>query len=131
MKNIFLIIVLLVSTTFYAQNNITITQKKCIPKKGFYLKLQRVFDDSRCPEDVTCIWAGEVSIIIEVYKDKKIVEEKTVILNFKNSEENIKWFSNYLPKNSKKIKNIGVFPYPKEGQMVKSKKQFVKITFEN
>jgi hypothetical protein len=129
MKNIFLIVFLFISATFYAQNDITITHKKCIPKKGFHLKLQRVLDDSRCPEGVTCIWAGEVSVIIEVYKNKTKVEEKTLLFNTKNKEENITWFLNYLPKNSKKIKEIAVFPYPKEGQMVKPKSQYIKISF--
>jgi hypothetical protein len=129
MKNIFLIIVLLINATFYAQNNITITQKKCIPKKGFHLKLQRVFDDSRCPEGVTCIWAGEVSVVVEAYKDKQFIEAKTMTLNAKNSEENAKWFLNYLPNGTKIIKSIAVLPYPKKDKITNSKKKYITIGF--
>jgi hypothetical protein len=87
-----------------------------------------VINDSRCPEGVTCIWAGEVSATIEVYKDKKLVEEKDVLFNSANRLENIKWFENYF---SKKIKGIGVMPYPKEGVNIKPKKQYIKIVFED
>ncbi len=116
----------LFSVLLLAQSDVKITSKKCIPKKGFHLKLLRVFDDSRCPENVTCIWAGEVSAIVEVYNNKKLVEEKTVIFNSKNQEENILWFSNYY---QKKITNVGVVPYPKEGVVVKAKKQYIVIYF--
>lgn len=131
MKKGIMVLLLVFSATLFAQSEIKITSKKCIPKKGYHLKLKRVFDDSRCPENVSCIWAGEVSIEIEVYKDKKLIEEKKLLLNFNNSEENIKWITNYLPKNSNNIKSITVFPYPKEGQIIESKKQFVKINYHD
>lgn len=126
MKNILTLFLLLSSISFYAQSTIKITTKKCIPKQGFHLRLKAVFDDSRCPEGVTCIWAGEVSATIEVYKDKKLVEEKDLTFNAINRVENIKWFENYFPK---KIKGIGVAPYPKDGVTVNSKKQYLTIVF--
>lgn len=124
MKKILTLILLLFSVSFYAQNEIKITPKKCIPKKGFHLRLKAVIDDSRCPEGVTCIWAGEVSATIEVYKDKKLVEEKDITFNATNRLENIKWFEKYL---SKKIKGIGLMPYPKDGVTIKPKKQYIRI----
>lgn len=128
MKSILTLFVLLSTLSFYAQNEIKITPKKYLPKKGIHLRLKNVFDDSRCPEGVTCIWAGEVSVTIEVYNDKKFVEEKTMVFNTKNRNENLKWFEKYYPK---KIKSMGVFPYPKDGVTIQPKKQFVKIIFEN
>ena len=126
MKKFFLCLAILLNLSVFAQSELKITTKKCIPKLGYYLRLQSVFDDSRCPEGVTCIWAGEVSATIEVYKDKKLAEEKTVTFNSKNKEENLKWFSTYFPK---KIQSIGVAPYPKEGQIVNPKKQYIQIFF--
>ena len=126
MKKILTLFLVLFSSFIFAQSELKITTKKCIPKSGYYLRLQSVFDDSRCPEGVTCIWAGEVSATIEVYKDKKLAEEKTVTFNSKNKEENLKWFSTYFPK---KIQSIGVAPYPKEGQIVNPKKQYIQIFF--
>jgi hypothetical protein len=128
MKRILTLFVLLSSLSFYAQNEIKITPKKCLPKKGIHLRLKNVFDDSRCPEGVTCIWAGEVSVTIEVYNNKKFVEEKAMVFNTKNRDENLKWFEKYY---QKKIKSIGVFPHPKDRVTIQPKKQFVKIIFEN
>ncbi|MEC4003394.1 hypothetical protein OX283_001890 [Flavobacterium sp. SUN052] len=126
MKKVFLIYILFFTFPIFAQSEISITPKKCIPKTGYYLKLNTVFDDSRCPEGVQCIWAGEVSVVIDVYKDKKFVESKTLTFNSKNKDENFKWFETYY---SKKIKGIGVLPAPKDGVVVKPKKQYLKITF--
>jgi hypothetical protein len=74
MKNIILIVTVIYSISFYAQTEIKITTKKCIPKKGYYLQLKNVWDDSRCPEGVNCVWAGEVSVSIKVYNEKKFIE---------------------------------------------------------
>jgi len=71
MKRFLTLFLLFFSFSFYAQNETKITSKKCIPRKGFHLRLKAVINDSRCPEGVTCIWAGEVSATIEVYNDKK------------------------------------------------------------
>ena len=131
MKKIVLLSFLLFSFSLFSQKIEKITPKKCIPKKGYYLKLKSVFDDSRCPEGVTCVWAGEVSVIIEVYKDKQLIEEKRLTLNSKNKVENIKWLVNYLPESSRNIKWITVLPYPKEGIVVKPKKQFISITYND
>jgi hypothetical protein len=131
MKKIVLLTFLLFSFSLFSQKIEKITPKKCIPKNGYHLKLKSVFDDSRCPEGVTCVWAGEVSVIIEVYKDKQLIEEKRLTLNSKNKEENIKWLVNYLPESSKSIKWISVLPYPKEGIVVKPKKQFISITYND
>lgn len=128
MKKLVLLSFLFFSFSLFAQSELKITTKKCVSKKGYHLRLKSVFDDSRCPEGVTCIWAGEVSVTVEVYKDKKFLEEKTLTFNSKNKEVNFKWFATYFPK---KIKSIGVAPYPKEGQIVKPKKQYVTIIFED
>jgi len=126
MKRFLTLFLLFFSFSFYAQNETKITSKKCIPRKGFHLRLKAVINDSRCPEGVTCIWAGEVSATIEVYNDKKLVEEKDVTFNATNRLENLKWFENY---SSKKIKCIGVMPYPKDVVSIKPKKHYVRIVF--
>ena len=120
MKKLFLLILIFASVLTFSQSQLKITSKKCIPKKGFYLKLKSILLDSRCPENVTCIWAGEVSVVLEVYKDKQLLEEKTILFNSLKREENIKWFENYY---TKKIKTISVIPYPKEGIAVNFKKK--------
>lgn len=128
MKKLLTLVLLFFSFSFYAQNEIKITSKKCVPKKGYHLRLKSVFDDSRCPEGVNCIWAGEVSIVVEVYRDKKFVEEQKLTLNSKNQEGNLQWFSKYF---SKKIQSVELLPYPKQGKIIKFKSQYLSVIFAN
>lgn len=44
------------------------------------LKFKKVVSDSRCPKDVTCIWAGEAIVSVEVYEDGKCIEEKLIVV---------------------------------------------------
>jgi len=128
MKKLLTLALLFFSFSFYAQNEIKVTSKKCLPKKGYHLRLKSVFDDSRCPEGVNCIWAGEVSIVVEVYKDKKFVEEQKLTLNSKNREENLQWFSKYF---SKKLQSVELLPYPRQGKIIKFKSHYLSAIFAN
>ena len=117
-----------VSLVSFSQTEYKITSKKRVPLKGNHLKLKSIVNDSRCPENVNCVWAGEVSVVVEVYIDKKLMEEKTITFNSQNSEENNNWFQKYY---CDKIKSISVLPYPKNGVVVAFKKKFIKIIFED
>ncbi|RDI56576.1 hypothetical protein [Flavobacterium glaciei] len=108
---------------------VIIKQKVCPNQKGFQLVLKAIATDSRCPEGVTCIWAGEVSAVILVYKDSKLIEEATLVFLMKNEEYNKKWFSNYLPEKQKKIKSIVVVPYPKEGSKINPEEYYMRIGY--
>lgn len=127
MKRLLFIAIVLCNFSLFAQGEIKITSKKCVPKKGFYLRLKNIVNDSRCPENTTCIWDGEVSVIVEIYKDRQLTEEKTLTFNSKNNEENSQWFSGFY---QKKVKAMAVLPYPKQGVRVKLKKQHIRIVFE-
>lgn len=63
------------------------------------IKFKEVVSDSRCPKDVACVWAGEAKVLIEVYGDGNLVEERIVTvgsssfpLNF--SAEDSEYFLN-------------------------------------
>lgn len=95
-------------------------------KKGIQLRVKRIINDSRCPEEVQCIWAGEVSVEIIIYKDKKVIELKTLTINSKNSEENTGWFQQYY---KIKIKKIGVFPSLKTGVLINPKSYYMMVYY--
>lgn len=133
MKNSLMFLVLIFCIQSFSQikkieckKSFKIIQKAPTLDKGIQLRLKRVFDDSRCPEGAQCIWAGEVSVEIIVYKNKKIIELKTLTLNSKNSGENKKWFSNWY-----KIvpKEIVVFPTLKKNVEANPKDYFVKVIY--
>ena len=136
MKKSLLLFLILFNTLTFAQNTpkenikyVKISQKMCLKKSGYQIVLKEVVSDSRCPVGVTCVWAGEASAIVSVYKDSKLVEDITMTFSMKNMEENKKWFSKYLPEKQRKIKSISVFPYPKQGVVVDKKDYYVKIGY--
>ena len=39
---------------------------------------KEVISDSRCPKQVTCIWAGEAKVLLEIYKNGKFLEKRII-----------------------------------------------------
>ncbi len=106
----------------------SVISQKLSDSKDIQLVLKSVVNDSRCPENVNCIWAGECEIQIAIYKNRKLISTENILLSPKLQTENITWFSKYYP--NQKIKEIGVLPYPKSEVIVDPKDYFVKILFE-
>jgi hypothetical protein len=136
MKNILVLFLLAFSMLAFSQNDdkaalkyLKITQKKCLKKKGYQLVFKEVISDSRCPKGVTCIWAGEIEIVISVYKDQKLIEDNTITISNNYNKENTEWISSYMPSDKKNIKRISVFPYPKEGSTINPKDYYLKIGY--
>ncbi len=46
----------------------------CNPDNGLAVRFQGVIDDSRCPVDAQCIWAGQVTVLISALKGEKAVD---------------------------------------------------------
>lgn len=136
MKKSILYLFMLISCLALAQSpksekvkSVSIKQKVCPNQKGFQLVLKEVVSDSRCPEGLNCIWAGEVTVVLSVYKDSKLVEDNTMVFSMKNQEENKQWFCKYLPDNQKNLKSVQVLPYPSKDTPIDKKKYFVKISY--
>ena len=96
--------------------------------KGKQLVLKRVISDSRCPEGVNCIWAGEVTVLVSVYKNKKFIEDKTISISIPKTDENTAILSKYMP-SSQKIKSVDIFPYPKKGVVLDAKSYYIRIGY--
>ncbi len=136
MKKAILLLLLVFTTGLVAQTTkkeklkfVEIKQNAKLKGKGYQLILKEVISDSRCPEGVTCIWAGEVQFVVSVYKDKKIVQDETITLSPKQNQDIKAWFSKYMPSCKKNIKSIGVLPYPKDGSVINPKDYYVKIGY--
>lgn len=111
-----------------AQNDNIINQKIDL-KKGKEIVLVKVLNDSRCPEGVQCIWAGEVAIEVAVYQDNKIIEQEQLTFTPHNQKEMVSWFTERLPKTEKNLKSVGVLPYPKDGVSRKLEDYFIKLNY--
>lgn len=71
------------------------------------LKFKDVISDSRCPINVTCIWAGEAKVRVELFENGKFLEEKILLINSKNSSLN--FLSEAV---AYSISGIDLMPYP-------------------
>ena len=133
MKKIILLLLLTFSFTVFAQNKnlsyFKITQKECLPKKGYQLVLKEVISDSRCPESVNCIWAGEVKLLVSVYKDKQFKMDETVTISGNSFQENKDLLVPYFPSTKKNIQSLTVFPNPKEKVTINPKDYYLKIEY--
>lgn len=55
-------------------------QSVAIAGENFAIKFVEVISDSRCPQNVTCIWAGEVSCLVEVTKSSLSTKPYRLVL---------------------------------------------------
>ena len=86
MKNSLLAIIILFSSFAFGQEEsaetpkigIKVPQGETVVLKGVTIKFLDVVEDSRCPKDVTCIWAGRAIVKVEVSANNK-KEIKTLI----------------------------------------------------
>lgn len=117
MKNPLLALLILFSSYAIGQNGSAETPKigikvplgMTVKLKGISIKFIDVLEDSRCPKDVTCIWAGRAIVKAEVTANGK-KEEKTLIFGaVKPGEE-----ANTVLYTSKEftIKGLTLNPYP-------------------
>ncbi|WP_373057328.1 hypothetical protein [Zunongwangia sp. H14] len=76
------------------------------------VKFKKVISDSRCPENVTCIWAGEVKVLLEFFENGKSVGEQLVAgVNFP--------LDNFFGK-SFALSGFAVYPYPESPQKIQA-----------
>jgi hypothetical protein len=134
MKRIYLIPILLLFFVISAQKcneikkTITVTQKLDPKQKGTQLVIEKVEDDSRCPEGTQCVWAGEVTVNLKIYKNGKVTDEKKMVESHKYHEENQAWFSTIFPR---KVKNFSVLPYPNQDKPHTIEDYTIELEFED
>lgn len=98
------------------------------------IKFKEVVSDSRCPkaEGITCIWAGEVRVLVELYENGEFKGEKIITGSDVLEEEiyvageikenrivtsvNIS-IAEFFNMENLVIKSISVSPYPRSGKI--------------
>ncbi|ESU29892.1 hypothetical protein FLJC2902T_03720 [Flavobacterium limnosediminis JC2902] len=122
------ILFLMVACSSAKKSDNTINQK-LDSKTDKEIVLVKVSNDSRCPEGVECVWAGEVTFEVAAYENGKILEQMQFTLNQNTAEEIRAWFVLHLPENNKELKAIGVVPYPKEGMKIQPKDYYIQLVY--
>jgi len=93
------------------------------------IRFVEVLEDSRCPKDVNCVWAGEAKVVIELYKYNKFLEKKILIITP----------TSYLQEKlpivfSSKDSQISLFnlqPYPNFRTPIKKEDYYLQLIIEN
>jgi hypothetical protein len=88
------------------------------------IRFKEVVSDSRCPKDVTCVWAGEAKVLIEIFENGKLLNKKLVVINPYGIDEIPVQFSGGGGIYS--ITVFKLFPYPSSA----SKKDAIDYTLE-
>ena len=120
MKNLVVLMLFVLSISCASQK--TETHKL---SEEYSFKIKEIISDSRCPEGVTCVWAGEVELVLSIYKEGAFYKEETMTLNFKNFPENKLLLEKYT--SNIKIKSIEVLPNKKQDVEISKKDYSLKI----
>ena len=119
MKHLAVVLFLLISSVTIAQETSGKTYTSMLPVGGLFtlgevsIVFKEVISDSRCPKKVTCIWAGEAKVLVEIYENGKFLENRIISTTVGNS---IQQFS--AAGILYNISGIDLLPYPE----VQSKK---------
>jgi len=46
--------------------SLSVGQRASIEGEGLSIRFEEVIEDSRCPKDVVCVWAGRVTCVVEL-----------------------------------------------------------------
>jgi len=89
-----------------SQFKLKVDQTTALESDNIKVKLLNVTDDSRCPSDVVCIWAGQVNVLVNVTKNDENLGDVTITLGASNPDLAVKNVGDYL------VEVIEVNPYP-------------------
>ncbi|GAA0715552.1 hypothetical protein GCM10009430_10130 [Aquimarina litoralis] len=84
-----------------------------------------VVEDSRCPTGVSCVWAGQAKVIIGIYENDILVEEKEYIISA--SGINPIKPQELLQSDKKTIFGYNLSPYPANGQKIDPSSYYLEL----
>lgn len=134
--NYFLLPFFLLASLTYAQDSTVVKAPKivmeqkinqAIPVNNMSVTLLKVVSDSRCPIGVTCIWAGEAKVLVEVITNGK-KEKKEVFITSNGLTKSTSFIASDGEFN---INAIDLLPYPEEGKAVSEYVLKISVTKAN
>jgi hypothetical protein len=102
---------------------------KSILLEGHTIKFVEVLEDSRCPKDATCVWAGRAKILIEISSEETETIQKEIVFGKVNPNESDDLFVVNTP--LKKASAYQLNPYPSSEDNPDTKKYVLLIAVEN
>ena len=137
MKLNLIIILSLITLIGYSQES-PVTSPKILVKvplgesillENHTIKFVKVLEDSRCPKDATCIWAGRAKILVEISSEgMESIQKEMIFGKVKPGESDDLQLVNTQ---SKKAFAYQLNPYPSSEDTPGSKKYVLLINVEN
>jgi hypothetical protein len=78
-----------------------------VTSNGARITFNKVTDDSRCPLDVVCVWAGDAKIEITIARDGSPADTRVVSITTPNNE---------VESGDLKIRLVGLAPAPRQSE---------------
>lgn len=127
---LFTILLVACSSTKFDEDVLIIgsTEKSAVSNELSF-KIEKILSDSRCPEGVQCVRAGEVKLTVGVYENNLKTEEVDLVIDYLNFEENKSFFESKIPLKNKKIDAIQIFPKSVSGVTIEEKEYRLKFVF--
>ena len=113
MKKTFFLLLLLCTTIVFSQDQpvdvpkivVKVPMGETVQFEKASVRFIKVLEDSRCPKDLTCVWAGQAKILVEIIENGKSAVQKEIL--FKAGVE-----SNLLTSETYTLKGVSLSPYP-------------------
>ena len=137
MKSLLLALTVLVSSASFAQDSTQVVKVKpprIVTKLQFgqsyqlenlEFKFVEVLQDSRCPKNVNCVWAGEVVVLVDVFENGKKSYQKKLTLSPTSHLQNL--LGNLYASESLTISGFNVLPYPVSGIKTKVEDYYIQL----
>lgn len=128
MKKLFSLLLILMSFSVTAQSDslsikspVIVCKVKFGESVGFgdyEVKFTEVLSDSRCPKSLTCVWAGEARVRVEIHKKAQLMETKNLLFAIHGESTSLFDLGNIS------VKTYSLEPYP-EKSPVQDKNEYV------
>lgn len=92
------------------------------------IKLVKILNDSRCPKNVSCVWAGEATVLVDVFKNEKKIGQKKVVFNHSSRQDNA--LRVIFSSETLTITAIDLAPYPIAGKKIEMKDYYLQLDIE-
>jgi len=137
MKYLFLTFLFLGSSTLLSQENLQASPPVIVAKiplgetvifEDVSIAFQKVIEDSRCPKDVTCVWAGQAKVLATIKTKKETIEMELIFHGTATGSENENTV--FLSGNKKYI-GYQLSPYPETSLPISNRNYFLNILILN
>ncbi len=85
----------------------------------------KVTEDSRCPSDVSCVWAGQAKVLVNFYEKDMLLEEKEIIIGANTITPDTT--KELFKSGEKSVHGYNLSPYPSSNRKIDPSEYFLEL----